>query len=130
VGKANYRTAGDGHRAREAPSWTEEKLMVLECYLEGFARASSSARGWYGLDLFAGAGLNYSLAREREIPSSPIIMLEAGPPVASEISLCEMGRTNRMALEARVGRYGERARVFAGDANKQVQSMLERVLAD
>jgi hypothetical protein len=36
--------------------WTEEKLAILECYLQAFAHPS----GWYAIDIFAGAGLNIS----------------------------------------------------------------------
>jgi hypothetical protein len=66
VGEATFHTT-DGYPARDAPAWTEEKLMILECYIQAFARACRKAGGWYCLDLFAGTGLNYSLLRSVEI---------------------------------------------------------------
>lgn len=33
VGQAKYVMADDGHKARVAPPWTEEKLKILDGYL-------------------------------------------------------------------------------------------------
>ena len=81
MGQAKYETASDGHPARVAPTWTEEKLAILACYLHGFAVACKShRRGWYALDIFAGGGLSISATTGAEIPASALIALEAGPP--------------------------------------------------
>lgn len=124
MGKATLKTASDGHRARVAPTWTEEKLRILECYLEGFARACKRAGGWYSLDLFAGGGLNISDTTGVEIPGSPLIALEAQPPAATRVLLCEQGREVLAALEHRTQAYGERAKIFPGDSNQLVGDML------
>lgn len=58
MGQATFHRASDGYPARDAASWTEEKLMILDAYLGAFAKACQRAGGWYGLDLFAGTGLN------------------------------------------------------------------------
>ena len=60
MAQATFHTAADGLSARDAASWTEEKLMILDAYLTAFAKACQRAGGWYGLDLFAGTGLNWS----------------------------------------------------------------------
>jgi hypothetical protein len=57
MARATYTLADDGFPARDADTWTEEKLMILECYVTAFAKACTKAGGWYGLDVFAGAGL-------------------------------------------------------------------------
>ena len=103
--------------------------MILECYLRGFATACSPAGGWYGLDPFAGFGLNYSLTLGAEIPSSPLIMLEAGPPAATKVLLCEMAKRALAARAHRCEPYGSRAEVFSGDANEKVDEILERLPA-
>lgn len=102
--------------------------MILEAYMPAFARASvraSRSGGWCALDLFAGGGLNYSLARGREIRGSPLIMLEAGPPASPRVFLCEEHRGAREALESRIYPYGDRARIFPGDANEVIHQMLD-----
>jgi hypothetical protein len=58
MGQATFHTAADGYPARDAASWTEEKLMILEAYLNAFAKACQKVGGWYGLDPSAGTGLN------------------------------------------------------------------------
>ena len=60
MGEATFHTATDGYPARDAPAWTEEKLMILECYIQAFARLQEgrrlvrlgSVRG-HGAQLFA-----------------------------------------------------------------------------
>lgn len=75
--------------ARVAPTWTEEKLAILACYLHGFALACKShPSGWYALDIFAGSGLNLSATTGAEIPGSALIAFEAGPPLARRVVLC------------------------------------------
>jgi hypothetical protein len=58
MARATFHKAADGHPARDAASWTEEKLMILDAYLNSFAKACRTAGSWYALDLFAGTGLN------------------------------------------------------------------------
>jgi three-Cys-motif partner protein len=101
--------------------------MILECYVTAFAKACTKAGGWYGLDLFAGAGLNYSLTRSAPIPGSPLILLEAHAPKATRVLLNELDGRARAALEARCAPYGERARIFGADANTVVGGMLADV---
>ncbi len=125
-----YRTATDGRPARVAAMWTEEKLMILECYLAAFADACKKAEeagGWYALDAFAGGGLNWSEAREKEIPGSPLIALEAEAPRATRVLLCEQDDRTRRALAARCTPYGERAMTFDGDVNASIAGMLAEV---
>lgn len=101
--------------------------MILECYLGAFADACKRAGGWYGLDLFAGVGLNWSLLREREMHGSPLIALNAEAPLAEEVMLCESDRRARVALTARCAPHRQRAQIFPGDANVEIGPMLERV---
>ena len=131
MGQAKYQTASDGHPARVAPTWTEEKLAILACYLHGFALACKShPSGWYALDIFAGGGLNVSATTGAEIPGSALIALEAGPPLARTVVLCERGARALPALTARVAPYGERARVFGRDANAEIGDMLALIARD
>lgn len=127
MGQADYRRAEDGHPARVAPPWTEEKLRILTCYLAGFARACRTARGWYGIDLFAGAGLNVSATSGDEIPGSPLRMLEAGTPVATRIVAVEESPRLANALRARVGGYGDRCDVLQADGVAGIAAVLARV---
>jgi three-Cys-motif partner protein len=131
MGQARYRTASDGHSARLAPSWTEEKLAILACYLHGFALACKRhPSGWYALDLFAGVGLNFSETTGAEIRGSPLVVLAAGPPLARTVVLCERSARALPGLTARVTPYGDRARVFARDANSEIADMLALVPRD
>lgn len=125
MAKATYRAApSDGLPARVAPAWTEEKLRILDCYLNGFAKACRKAGGWYALDAFAGGGLNLSELSGGEIPGSPRIALEASSPPADLVVVCERDHRARDALKVRLAPYGPRARIFAGDANDCIGEML------
>lgn len=131
MGQAKYQIASDGHPARVAPTWTEEKLAILACYLHGFALACKShPSGWYAFDIFAGGGLNVSATTGAEILGSALIALEAGPPLARTVVLCERDARALPALTARVASYGGRARVFGGDANAEIGNMLALVARD
>ena len=127
MGKAELRMASDSHRARVAPTWTEEKLRILECYLGGFAPARKTTGGWYALDPFAGGGLNISATSGAEVPGSPLIMLEARRPAATRVICSEQGRSVLAALRHRTEPYGARVDICEGDANQLVGQMLERV---
>src|SRR2546423_13462673 len=107
VAQATFHTAPDGLPARDAASWTEEKLMILDAYLNAFAKACRSAGGWYALDLFAGTGLNWSTTRDREIRGSALIALEAGSPEATKIILAEKHPGAFDALRHRTEAYGK-----------------------
>ena len=127
VGRATYTVLDDGHPARDADTRTEEKLMILECYVTAFAKACAKAGGWYGLDLFAGAGLNYSLTRASPIPGSPLVLLDAQAPMATRVLLNELDERARGALQARCAPYGRRAQIYAADANTVIREMLAEV---
>ncbi len=131
MAQAKYQAASDGHAARLAPTWTEEKLAILDCYLRGFSSACKRhPSGWYALDIFAGGGLNVSKTTGAEIPGSPLIALEAGPPGARAVVLCERHIGALAALIDRVARFGVRARVFAKDANIEIRDMLVLIPRD
>ena len=127
MGRAKSQTASDGLPARVAPSWTEEKLMILESYLDAFADACKSAGGWYGLDLFAGTGLNWSETGGEERNGSPVIALEAQSPKATQIIVAESYKKSYEALRHRTERYGDRICLFNDDANRIVGDMLAPV---
>ncbi|MBN1530690.1 MAG: three-Cys-motif partner protein TcmP [Thermoleophilaceae bacterium] len=128
MSRDTYHEASDGFRARNADTWTEEKLMILHAYANGFAQACKSAGGWYGLDLFSGTGMNYSTTRLEEMPGSPLILLEAGAPKATKVLCSEGSRRNHAALSARCEPYGARAVIYPrGDANELVPQMLADV---
>ncbi len=49
----------DGLLLRDSGPWVKDKLAIVSCYLDGFARASSKrAQQWYFVDGFAGPGVN------------------------------------------------------------------------
>jgi three-Cys-motif partner protein len=127
MSRAKTHIASDGLPTRVAPSWTEEKLMILESYLDAFANACKRAGGWYGLDLFAGPGLNWSETRDEERKGSPIIALEAEAPRATEIIAAESYKKSFEALRQRTEGYGDRIRLFNDDANRIVSDMLASV---
>src|SRR6476469_1582349 len=108
MGQATFHNAPDGHPARDAPSWTEEKLMILNAYLGSFAKACQKAGGWYGLDLFAGTGLNWSTTRDAPINGSALIALATAPD-ATKIVMAEKHPGAFEALTARTDLYGDRA---------------------
>src|SRR5690242_4511476 len=125
MGATKYRTASDGLPARLAPTWTEEKLRILACYLggsgKGFAGACKShPLGWYVLDIFAGAGMNISETTGAELSGSALIALEAGPPEAKRVIVCENGAKTAPALKTRTDRFGERVARFDRDANEEI----------
>lgn len=124
MAKPQFKDAADGYKARVAPPWTEEKLMILEAYLSAFAKACRRAGGWYALDLFAGAGLNWSKIRDREINGSPLIALEAESPKATRVIASELDKRAHGALRARTASYGERAEILNRDANEAIGAML------
>ena len=125
MAKATSHKAADGYQARDAAVWTEEKLMILDAYLKAFAKACAKAGGWYGLDLFAGTGLNWSKTRGTEIYGSVLIALEARSPEATKVIVAEQGPGPFKALEHRTRPYGDRVRRFNDDANGCVGEMLE-----
>jgi three-Cys-motif partner protein len=124
MGRARYQDASDGLSARVAPSWTEEKLMILEAYLKAFANACKTAGGWYALDLFAGPGLNWSETRNEQRNGSPVIALDAKPPQATQVIAAESHPKSFGALRQRTEQYEKRALLFNGDANEIVGEML------
>ncbi len=124
MGQATFHTAADGHPARDAASWTEEKLMILDAYLGAFAKACQRAGGWYGLDLFAGTGLNWSTVRDAPTRGSALIALDAHPPQAIKVVMAEKQPGAFAALEHRTQSYGDRAIRFNADANDAIDEML------
>lgn len=127
MGRARYVSAGDGFDARVAQSWTEEKLIILESYLDAFAKATKRAGGWYALDLFAGPGLNWSEIRDSARDSSPTIALKAGSPEAIKVVAAESYPKSFEALQARTRQYGDRIQLFNGDANELISEMLAQI---
>lgn len=101
--------------------------MILDAYLNAFARACRRAGGWYGLDLFAGTGLNWSTTRAREINGSALIALEAKPPDATKVIVAEKDAGAFKVLERRTQSYGDRVECFNADANEIVGDMLALV---
>lgn len=98
--------------------------MILAAYLNAFAKGCLKAGGWYGLDLFAGTGLNWSTTRDIAINGSPLIALEAEPPKATKVIMAEKHPGAFEALTHRTERYGDRAVRFNDDANRIVGDML------
>jgi hypothetical protein len=110
MARATFHKVADGYRARDSAAWTEEKLMILDAYLKAFAKACAKAGGWYGLDLFAGTGLNWSTTRDKEINGSALLALEAGSPEATKVIVaeqhagslpCSSNARSAMAIELR-----------------------------
>lgn len=98
--------------------------MILDAYLNSFAKACRTAGGWYALDLFAGTGLNWSTTRDQAINGSALIALEAGSPEAIKVAVAESHAGAFEALTHRTKRYGDRVESFNDDANKIVPAML------
>src|SRR3712207_4448735 len=101
--------------------------MILDAYLNAFAKACQRAGGWYALDLFAGTGLNWSTTRDAAINGSALIALEAENPGATKVILAEKHAGAFEALAHRTERYGDRAARFNDDANLIVGDMLALV---
>ncbi len=101
--------------------------MILDAYLSAFAKTCQRAGGWYGLDLFAGTGLNWSTTRDAPINGSTLIALEAGSPEATKVIFAERHPGAFAALSHRTKSYGERAFRFNDDANRIVGDMLEQI---
>src|SRR5215210_4794387 len=118
MGQATFHIASDGHPARDAASWTEEKLMILDAYLTAFAKTCRRAGGWYGLDLFAGTGLNWSTTRDAPVNGSALIALEAEPPHPTKVIMSEKHLGAFEALRDRTAVYADRAVLFNDDANR------------
>ncbi len=104
MGQPTFHIAADGYLARDAQSWTEEKLMILEAYLNAFAKACQKVGGWYALDPFAGTGLNWSTTRDAPVNGSALIALEAEPPCATKVIIAErhLGRLPLSNTERRL----------------------------
>jgi len=85
--------------------------MILECYIQAFARACAKAGGWFGLDLFAGTGVNYSCSAASRSRGSPLILLDAEPPPATKVLLCEQ-HDGADRLPSTGARRTERGRTF------------------
>lgn len=127
MGQATFHTAADGYPARDTASWTDEKLMILEAYLNAFAKACQKVGGWYGLDPFAGTGLNWSTTRDAPVNGSALIALEAEPPRATKVVMAESNSGAFAALTHRTEVYGDQAVRFNEDANGIVGDMLTLV---
>jgi three-Cys-motif partner protein len=127
MAQATFHRAPDGYPARDAASWTEEKLMILHAYLNAFAKACQRAGGWYGLDLFAGTGLNWSTTRDTPVNGSALIALEAEAPKATKVITAEKHPGAFEALAERTKCYGDRVACFNHDANDIVVDMLALV---
>lgn len=125
--RTRYHRATDGFDARVAQSWTEEKLIILESYLDAFAAASKKAGGWYCLDLFAGPGLNWSEIKGEPRDSSPIIALKAGSPEAILVVAAESYPKSFEALQTRTTAYGNRLKLYSTDANQSILAMLAAI---
>ena len=98
--------------------------MILDAYLNAFAKACQRAGGWYALDLFAGTGLNWSTTRNAPIDGSALIALGAEPPDATTVVLAEKHPGAFDALTHRTERFGDRALRFNDDANGVIADML------
>jgi three-Cys-motif partner protein len=127
MGRADYREGVDGHQVRVAPDWTETKLRNLSAYISAFASACTSRGDWTALDLFAGAGLNYSKMDSKEIPASTMRILDAGPPHASLVVAAEKHAGLHAALAHRLDKYGPRADVVHCDGVANIHALLERI---
>jgi len=127
MGQATFHIAEDGYPARAAASWTEEKLMILESYLNAFAKACQRAGGWYSVDLFAGTGLNWSTIRDAPINGSALTALEATAPRATKVVVAEKNVRAFEALEHRTRQYGERVARINDDANRVVADLLAHI---
>jgi three-Cys-motif partner protein len=127
MGQATFHKAADGYPARATASWTEEKLMILESYLNAFARACQKPGGWYSLDLFAGTGLNWSMIRDAPINGSALVALEVHAPQATQVIVSEKNQSAYRALEHRTERYGDRVVRLNDDANRVLPDLLARV---
>lgn len=98
--------------------------MILDAYLNAFAKACQRTGGWYGLDLFAGTGLNWSTTRNAPIDGSALIALGAKPPEATKVVMAEKHPGAFAALTHRTQPYGDRAVRFNDDANRVITDML------
>jgi three-Cys-motif partner protein len=127
----NDLTARDALPAYTASSVTLAKLELLRKYLYGFCNASQKGGPWYGLDLFAGSGLNMT-PDGREVFGSTMTMLSAeGAPsvqnAAERVVAIEVDPKRATALSERVKPFGARAAVLVGDHEALLENALRLI---
>lgn len=117
----------DGLLAREAGSWTTDKLAILRCYLPAFGRACRKAGRWNFADGFAGPGLNRMRDTGELVQGSPLIALNA-EPAFNKCLFVDWGEQESEALRQRVQPYGGRAVVERADVNRDLVRLMQERL--
>jgi len=118
----------DGLTTRSIGTWTLEKLAVLLLYIRGFADACKSVGGVY-VDGLAGPGLcavDGAQVEPRVVMGSPLIALAT--PELEHCYLLEKQEPERSALEARAGKFGDRATVWSGDVNRDLSHLVREAV--
>jgi three-Cys-motif partner protein len=121
VSKSTYRVARDGLPARVSGHWAQEKLQVLQRYLDVVVPAMKKS-DWGGLcyvDLLAGGG-RCVLESGEEFDGSPLIALRCTPPFSSAVFV-EQDPRLVAALKARtIHRNTPCPTIIAGNCNDTV----------
>lgn len=114
--------------ARKWGPWTEAKLDALESYLQGFTRASASARRTLYLDLLSGSATNVHRQTGEPIRNSVERALATNPPFTRVVA-CELNTASAQDLRTKMGiQFPERDFVvLEGDCNIEIPSYLKRI---
>lgn len=111
---------------REWEYWTRNKLAILGDYLPAFNTACARSRERLYLDLMAGEPVNVAKGSGERFDGSPRLAMAARPGF-TRLQFCERDPIRAAALQADLAERfpgDQRAQVFPGDCNEQVQQML------
>lgn len=118
----------DGLLMRDSGPWAKDKLAIVACYLNAFARACSrKAQQWYFVDGFAGPGINKITQTNELVWGSPLLGLKTIPPFHQCVFM-DYGRAEAEALRARTAFAGSRATVALGDVNSDLVPLMGDIL--
>jgi three-Cys-motif partner protein len=90
----------NGQLARRAGPWAQVKLGILEDYLRGFARASTSSPARIYIDPFCGPGKNL-VRRGPLLDGSPLIAMSV-VPAFTQCMFLDLEHANIAAVRARI----------------------------
>ncbi len=106
--------------------WAKEKLGILACYADGFAKATSRADKGCFIDGFAGPGYNFIRETNELVEGSPLVAMRAG---FGRIFLIEKDPEAAASLRLVLAGFKGTAEVIEGDANEEVIRCLQKIPA-
>lgn len=117
---------------RQAGSWTQDKLKILQQYLPAYLAATTKALERIYIDAFAGPGLNRLRGGNLTIHGSPLIALDARARNGTKFDrLFFIERDRAVAAELRgvlkTSDKTQRATVIDGDVNKELPRLITKL---